>query len=329
MILPPLVFVHGLWERESVWGTLAARYEEAGNPVRLVQLPFHDRPLSGPPPADLGRLGLQDYLATVREEIDASVAPPVLVGHSAGALLSLMAAVERPVRGLALLAPAAPPSAYRPSLTAARTFGSVLLQRRWWSVPVALDPSPARWGVFNHVPPADAAEALSNMVWESGRALFQVALSWLDGGCGASVDLSRVKAPTLILVGEDDRITPVPAARRIARRLKGRVDYREIPHAGHWLFHETALGQVVRHLDAFLGDLDPVEPEASRTGGDQVLLLPSSTPCNPADDTAAVPAPITAGNLPMFQQAVQGSESPEVDGTDEAGDLDSGGALKG
>jgi pimeloyl-ACP methyl ester carboxylesterase len=252
----PLLFVHGFWANDAVWDPLLELYRAAGHDARAVRLPLHDSRLTERPPHALGQLGLADYTAVVLEAVDAMPAPPVLVGHSAGGLLSLLAAARRPVAGLALLAPAAPASVFGVSLGALRTLRSTALRWRWWAEPVALEPGAIRYGVLNEVPDEEALQATTGLVWESGKALFQAALPWFDGSFSSAVDLGRLGVPVLLVVGERDRLTRPETVRRIARRLTSRVDYRELLNTGHWLFHADARARVVHYLDMFVAEVE-------------------------------------------------------------------------
>ncbi len=48
--------------------------------------------------------------------------------------------------------------------------------------------------------------------------------------------LARVRAPALVVVGEQDRVAPVDDAREVAERLDGQVVY--VPEAGHLAYRE-------------------------------------------------------------------------------------------
>ncbi len=80
-------------------------------------------------------------------------------------------------------------------------------------------------------------------------------------------ELSRIVAPTLVLAGEHDRITPPGAGRELAAALRG-ARYVEIPRAGHapFLSHpDSVLDEVVRFL-GLAATSGPAEPRAAALG---------------------------------------------------------------
>lgn len=101
---PPLLFVHGLghgaWCFAENWLPAAAA---RGFPAYAVSLRGHGG--SGGHKR-LGRTLMRDYVHDVMQTITELPQPPVLVGHSLGALVSQLVADRYPVRGLALLTPA-------------------------------------------------------------------------------------------------------------------------------------------------------------------------------------------------------------------------------
>lgn len=60
-------------------------------------------------------------------------------------------------------------------------------------------------------------------------------LLWPTGDLGLAKRLHRVRAPTLLLWGAQDRVVPASYAKRFASRLGGLVQSRSIPDAGHTL----------------------------------------------------------------------------------------------
>lgn len=255
MTKPPLLFVHGMWSAPHVWEWLKAQFEARGHVTHAPALPYHDLPPAVPPPPALGRLGLQDYVDHLVAEAATLPSAPVVVGHSMGGLLAQLVAAHIAAPALILLSPAPSATANVPALAPLRTVAGVVTRPGWWRKPTRPNRDQARWGIFNDVPSDVAERELDALVWDSGRALFQIAMPWLDGSHGARVDYDRLTMPALVVTGDRDRITPLGVARATARQLKGSVDYRELSGRGHWLFHDPAREQVARHMDEFLGRL--------------------------------------------------------------------------
>lgn len=101
---PPILFIHGLahgaWCFAENWLPAAAA---AGYPAYAVSLRGHGD--SGGRKR-IGRTLMRDYVHDVMQTITELPQPPVIVGHSMGALVAQLVAERYQPRGLALLTPA-------------------------------------------------------------------------------------------------------------------------------------------------------------------------------------------------------------------------------
>ena len=90
---------------------------------------------------------------------------------------------------------------------------------------------PEIWKALKAVP-----EGANSVEWpiEQTRAVEAAArIFWPLGNTRLEKRLPLIKAPTLLLWGEQDRIMPRSYAARIARALGGPNEIRTIPGAGH------------------------------------------------------------------------------------------------
>lgn len=243
--------IHGMWGTPANFVGLRARLEAAGHVTHAPALPFHDRTASETPHPELCAVGIEDYVDHIVAAVATLPAVPIIAGHSMGGFLAQAVAARVTPPGLILLSPAATASTNIPAVAPARTLSRVLTRNRWWRSPTMIDPEHARWGIYNHVPPDITAELIDGHVWDSGRVLAQLALPF-GASSPARVEHARIACPALIVVGEDDRITPAAIARATARRLPGPVDYHELPHVGHWLFHEPVAGRLADVIERWL-----------------------------------------------------------------------------
>ena len=115
---PPLLMVHGIahaaWCFGENWVPAAA---EAGYPAYAVSLRGHGGSAGG---RHLGRTTIRDYVHDVMQTITELPEPPVLIGHSMGAIVAQLVAERYPLRGLVLLTPAPLHSAVGDLMTIAR-----------------------------------------------------------------------------------------------------------------------------------------------------------------------------------------------------------------
>ncbi len=246
MAKPNLFFIHGMWSFAAVWETIRAELEAQGFATHAATLPGHDAV-----PGDLSTLGLADYVAALEAQAVALPEPPVIIGHSMGGLLAQLLATRLPHRGLVLLSTA--PSAGILALhgSAIKTTWPVMKKWGYWHKPSAMTREAALYGIFNGVPDDEAEAAIAQLRPDSGRVMFQIGLPFLDKTKASVVDYKKLTAPTLIVCGTADRITPIAISRATARRVSGPVQYKEMDGFGHWLLGEQARPRVVKEISSF------------------------------------------------------------------------------
>jgi pimeloyl-ACP methyl ester carboxylesterase len=256
--MPPILMIHGMWSRPSTFTTLRGELEAAGILSAAITLPYHDVAPGSTAPAALSKLKIADYVASIERAVAELGEPCVLLGHSMGGLLVQLAAVKTQPRGLILLSSAPSAKATSFNAVALRTMWGVTGRWGWWKDATELPEESARSGVFNHVPEAEIRPALAELTWDSGPVLAQIAAPWADGDKGAHVDYARLKMPTLVVTGNDDRIVPAETSRKTARLLSkagARVDFEEWANVGHWLFHDAVRPKLAASISRFMASL--------------------------------------------------------------------------
>lgn len=242
------ILIHGMWMTGACWEPFAAGLRDAGHQVHALTLPSHEPGLSEAP-AGLQGLGLDDYAQSVCEELDrlGLQSPPVLVGHSMGALIAQKVATRRAVAALGLLAPVLPRQAQRLDLR--RMVITWKLLRRKGVRPVPHRPRArdlVRW-MAPDLAEADAARLAPELCWESGRVVFEMECWPLDLRGGNRVSRRRIHAPVWIAGGGLDQMIDAAAVRRLASWYQAPCTI--LPETGHWLLGETAAGLAGDFLD--------------------------------------------------------------------------------
>lgn len=163
------------------------------------------------------RRGIDDVAREeLRYVVDRLVRPPIIIGHSMGAMAGLVYAASDPVERLVLLTPVVPsavgadPIDIEVDLT--KPFG----------------PFPYELAKLLYYPTLD--EDLARVYYdlldpESPRAVWQATRWTID------VDLQAVTAPTLVFATELDLLTPPTAVAGLAELMGAR--YELIPAIGH------------------------------------------------------------------------------------------------
>ena len=246
----PIVLVHGLGGSHVNWMAVGERLAERGRVLAPDLVGFGRTPLAGRS-SDVGA-----NRALLDRFLDASCnEPAVLVGNSMGGLIALMEASLRPdkVAALVLVGPAQP----RPLLAAAdwlvvATFAAYAMPMvgetfvRWRTRLLGPEGMVRQTLALccvdaNRVPPevfaahvALAKERAAAMPWAAeaflGAARSVVARTIRPGWFSELV--RAVKAPTLLLQGDADRLVPLAASRALA---ESRPDWRleVLPGIGH------------------------------------------------------------------------------------------------
>lgn len=252
------VFIHGMWGTPEVWRNWRAFAEARGWQTMAPALRHHDSPPLAPPAA-LATTSLLDYVTDLETSLRALPVKPVVVGHSMGGLIALLLCARGLARAGVLLTPAPPASvvALRPSNLLA--FLRIQTTWGWWRKSHRATLSEALSHTFNTTDPRIATELHATFVHDSGRALFEIALPWLDSGKAAHVDPQDVAVPLLFVAAERDKLTPPGVVRRAAARFPGRSTYRAYAGQGHWVPGQPGWEQIATDTFAWLDTLPAPE----------------------------------------------------------------------
>jgi pimeloyl-ACP methyl ester carboxylesterase len=228
------VFIHGMWATPDVWRNWRGLLEARGWQTIAPALRHHEAPPLEPPPA-LGTTSLLDYATDLEATLKALAEKPILVGHSMGGLLALMLCARGLGQAGVLLTPAPPAGviAVRPSNV--RAFSRIEMNWGWWRKPHRATLGEALWHTFNTTDHREGAERHATFVHDSGRALFEMALPWLDSTRATTIDPRLVTVPLLFVAANQDRLTPPGVVRRTMKRFGHVGDYVEYPNQGHWV----------------------------------------------------------------------------------------------
>jgi pimeloyl-ACP methyl ester carboxylesterase len=211
--LPAVVFVHGAALDHSVWHHPARYLAHHGFAVLAVDLPGHGR---SPGAVRTSVEALADWVAALIEA--ACLERAHVVGHSLGALVALDCAIRHPgrVAKLALLGVSVP-----------MPVGEAFLAAAADDSPAAFDMQTA-WGHARGV--ALAASAIPGLsLAGASRQLVARALPGVQhadlAACHAYAppveSIRAVAAPTLVLAGRRDQMTPFKAGASLANEVPG------------------------------------------------------------------------------------------------------------
>jgi pimeloyl-ACP methyl ester carboxylesterase len=200
-------------------------------------LPFH---VSGPtrdPDPRLAAMSIADYTRAMAELAAGLPEPPVIIGHSTGAIIGQQLAAMGRARALVLLAPGAP-WGILPSTDEERALAMGLMQASpFWDK--ALKPSfeVARGDSLASLSPDAQQRVFDQFSAESGRALFELFFWMFDKRRATAVETAKVACPVLVISGSDDKVISPATARKVAEQYPG-ATFSEALGRGHFLVME-------------------------------------------------------------------------------------------
>ncbi len=110
----------------------------------------------------------------------------------------------------------------------------------------------ALWHTFNTTDRAEGIELHVTFVHDSGRALFEMGLPWLDGAKAATIDPRLVRVPLLFVAAEKDRLTPPDVVRRTRQRFDHIAELKEYSDQGHWVVGQPGWKQIADDATSWL-----------------------------------------------------------------------------
>ena len=246
---PTVLYVHGFLDDGAVWaGVSAALTAPVAGSVAIDLAGSAGRP-DEPGPITLGR-----HAADVVAAIDATDGPVLLVGHSMGAQIAELAAVDRPQRvvGLVLVTPiplagsGLPAEAIEPF----RALGGHAEEQR-----------AVRRQLSSTFPEPELDRLVAAGVRVAPEAVAASADSWNDGVPDAPAT-SRFVGPVLIVRGAEDPFVSAEVVDvGVSPRFAG-AGVAAVAAAGHWA-HVEQPAAVAALLDGFVAGLRPAANTSS------------------------------------------------------------------
>lgn len=256
----PVVLIHGMWCTGVSWNRVRELIEPRGYTCLAPSLPGHDA--TPDQPLQVARKSLGEYLQYLHDWFAAQrfERPPVLVGHSMGALLAQQLASRVSPLALVLLTPASGRgiNGLRGSNVAA--FVPWMFGGRFWRNPYKPGFERACHSLFNGVPPTRHRALYEGLVHESGRAIAEAGFWWLDFGRASAVRSDDVSCPVYVVSCGADRLTPAAVVRKLAARYP-QATQRHYPQRGHWVIDDEETEEMMHSI---CGWLRPIEQRERR-----------------------------------------------------------------
>jgi non-heme chloroperoxidase len=182
----------------------------------------------------LDGIGMADYRAELTKFLKMLSAPPVLLGHSMGAVLAQQLAASGFARALVLVSPA-PRAGILPATDSERQLDQDLMTiGAFWKTVIHPDFKLACIYSLNRVPPEQQRSVFDRFGPESGRAYFELFFWMFDMTRATAVDTRAIQCPVLCLSGTDDNLVSLVTARATAAPYRNAPFWEEAGH-GHML----------------------------------------------------------------------------------------------
>lgn len=247
-----MVMIHGMTGSPWHWYNYKEFFTDRGYHCLTPTLRYHDMDPGDDPDPGLGTTSLLDYAGDLEQEIRKLDQPPIIMGHSMGGLLAQIVGSRVPARALVLLTPAPPRGILMLQPSAIRLFAPVMTRWGFWRQPFRPSFDQAVYGFMHLVPPEEQKMAYELAVYESGLALMEIGLWFLDSKKASRVDYQQIKCPVLIIAGGQDRSVPAAVVRKNAARYRGQATYLEYKNHAHWVLGEPGWEKIAQDIDNWL-----------------------------------------------------------------------------
>lgn len=230
---PTVVFVHGAGGAQDQWRFQLRHLGSRWNTLAM-DLPGHGKSQGD------GHRTIQEYRDFIRDLLDTLVIPRmVLVGHSMGGGIAQRFALAYPGRLVALvLVGTGARLRVHPDILASFRRGDLEEAGQLIS----------RWAYSQNALPATVAQGAEAFARNSGSVLEGDFLAC--DAFDAMGEISAIRIPTLVICGEDDRLTPVKYTQFLHQRIPG-ATLATIRGAGHMAMLEKPV-EFNRILTTFL-----------------------------------------------------------------------------
>jgi len=204
-----LLFIHGAGSNPIVWHLQLKRFKEDAT---AMQLPGH--------PTGSGCISIEEYVQAVESQIEENhITDPIPVGHSMGGAIAIELALKNPhLKGLVLAGTGA-------RLRVRPDFLSKIRENYAEACRLI-----AQWSVSATSEPVTVQSIAQEMLKVNSDVAYGdfMACDKFD----RMKDVKRINCPTLIICGEDDRMTPPKYSQYLHEKIRN-SRLLVVPGAGH------------------------------------------------------------------------------------------------
>ncbi|CZR45071.1 uncharacterized protein FPRO_15754 [Fusarium proliferatum ET1] len=244
-----IVFVHGLGGTQEYWTPLISKLSlSENNSLHLFDLEGHGLSPTHP----LSKLSIESFAQDIRSIFDAanitSSSPATLFAHSLGCLAALNFTLSNPslVGRLVLLGP--PPSPLPDAASKGAYARAAIVRSSGMAhvVDAVVDAGTSAHSKQTN-PVAIAAVRLS-LLGQDPESYAKA--TWALAGATKELKVEQIQARTLIITGDEDKVSPASLCEKYASRIQG-AQLVVLSNVGHWHVFED-VGGVAQAVANFL-----------------------------------------------------------------------------
>jgi len=200
----------------------------------------------------LASVGMADYRAQMAAFVKALPEPPILLGHSMGAIIPQQLAAEGLAEKLVLVSPAPRAGILPPTEAERKLCRDLMTIGDFWTR--ALDPNfdLACFYTLNLLAKEEQGRVFDQFGPESGRALFETFFWMFDSTGATTVDTDAVRCPVLCVSGAQDHIVSLETAKATAAAYDQAEPWTLQDHA-HMVLIEPGAKDVASRIADWLG----------------------------------------------------------------------------
>ncbi len=238
--------IHGMMSTPiTCWSRFRETLEDKGFETMCPSLPFHNADLHEEDSYELVKLGLIDYVDSMKEFIGRffhNGKKPIVIGHSMGGWIGQKLAELGLVEKLILINSAPPKRLCYWSMGAVTAFSDLLLKSHVlyggvWKI----SPEKMKYGFFNGMERVMQEILIDQTIPESGKAIMEMFNSLNPMGKLTLINERKVTCPVFVMTGSEDKIIPPSIAKKIA--VKYRATFSEFSGGCHFMQQHSTIYQ--------------------------------------------------------------------------------------
>jgi pimeloyl-ACP methyl ester carboxylesterase len=256
-----IVFIHGLWLTSQSRENFETFFTDAGYNVVAPEWPRKHGDVDEIRRTSdrVAGLGIAEIAGHYEAFIRGLDAPPILIGHSFGGLITMLL-LDRGLGAAGVaIDPAPPRGIFNLPPRQLKAASPALLHPTKWRGVVALTFEQFTYGFVNTFAPEAARAAYERYaVPDTGRPLYEAAFANLNPRTPTRIDYTRTRAPLLITAGEKDNTVPASVSRSIYRKQRAspsRTDLVELAARPHLLMVGEGWEEAAASIERWLREL--------------------------------------------------------------------------